>query len=128
MVVAMLRAELETVRHRLLHLHKVIVDAERADVERLEGRLTGHQFLDRLLHDPQFAWLKPLSALIVAMDQWLDDPEPTDATELADELRRLLVPAADGDAFQRRYADLLQLHPAIILAHAAVRAALPHRP
>ena len=121
----MQRADLERLRLQVLHLHKAMIDVEREDLERLEGRLTGHQFLDRLLHDPAFAWLKPLSATIVAFDELLDaEPDPDAAGALIDEVRRLLVPDPAGDAFARRYTDLLQ-HPTIILAHAATTAALP---
>jgi hypothetical protein len=83
-------------------------------------------FLERLMHDPAFAWLRPLSALVVALDQWLDAPddEAALAAELADELRRLLAPDPAGDPFQRRYAELMQRSPAIILTHAAAVRAL----
>lgn len=133
----MQRPDLERLRHAVLHLHKAIVDDVRGQLERVEGRLTPHAFLDRLMHDPALAWLKPLSAVIVAMDEWLEGdaaggatdaaaaaaPEPAD--DLAAELRRLLVADAAGDGFQRRYAALLQDSPAIVLAHAGVVRALP---
>jgi len=136
---AMQRPDLERLRHAVLHLHKAIVDDVRGQLERVEGRLTPHAFLDRLMHDPDLAWLKPLSAVIVAMDEWLegdaaggataDDaaaaPAPEPADDLAAELRRLLVPDAAGDGFARRYAALLQDSPAIVLAHAGVVRALP---
>lgn len=133
----MQRPDLERLRHAVLHLHKAIVDDVRGQLERVEGRLTPHAFLDRLMHDPDLAWLKPLSAVIVAMDEWLegdaaggataDDAEAAaaPADDLAAELRRLLVPDAAGDGFARRYAALLQDSPAIVLAHAGVVRALP---
>lgn len=119
----MQRHELERLRHEVLHLHKALVDDAREAVERLEGRLTPHAFLDRLMHDPALAWLKPLSALIVAMDESLDD-DAAGADDLADELRRLLVPDDLGDDFQRTYADRLQRNPAIVMTHAAALRAL----
>ena len=120
------RPRLERLRLHVLHLHKALVDDARAALERTEGRLSAHQLLEHLLHDPDFGWLKPLSAVIVAMDEWLDaaDADPAMPIELAAELRRLLVAEPAGDAFQRRYADLLQHSPAVILAHAAVTRAL----
>lgn len=125
----MQRAELEHLRHHVLHLHKAMIDDARIQVERLEGRLTPHQFFDRLVNDPELGWLVPLTQLIVAMDEWLDDADATGAaaTELAAEVARLLVPAVDGDRFQRRYAELMQREPAVVLAHAAVGRTLPRR-
>ena len=121
MLPVMQRHQLERLRRDVLHLHKAIIDDAREQVERLEGRQPPHRFVERLMLDPAFAWLRPLSALIVAMDEWLDarDAEPALADALADELRVLLVADADGGAFQQRYAELLQRSPAIILAHAA---------
>lgn len=123
------RRQLEALRHAVLHLHKALVDDAREQVERAEGRLTPHQFLERLMHDPALAWLSPMSQLIVAMDEWLDaaDAEAATAAELAAELRGLLAPDAAGDAFQREYADRLQQSPAVVLAHAATLRVLPRR-
>lgn len=123
------RHRLERIRHEALHLHKLIVDDARAATERVEGRLTAHQFLDRLLHDAAFAWLKPLSELIVAMDEWLDttEAEPALAVELVDTLRVVLTPDPAGDLFQQRYGALLQDNPAVVLAHAATLRTLGRR-
>lgn len=117
----MKRPQLERVRTEILHLHKAIIDDARTDIERVEGRQAPHRFVERLMIDPAFAWLRPLSAVIVAMDEWLDarDAEAAVADALADELRTLLVPDASGGAFQQRYAELLARSPTIILAHAA---------
>lgn len=118
---AMQRRQLERVRLDVLHLHKAIIDDAREQAERVEGRISAHLFVDRLMTDPAFAWLRPLNAMIVAMDEWLDarDAEPEVAAGLAGELRQMLAPDPEGDAFQRQYHDLLQRNPTIILAHAA---------
>ncbi len=123
----MQRPELANLRLHVLHLHKALIDDARIQIERVDGRLTAHQFWDRLISDPALGWLGPLTALIVAMDEWLDDADATaaDAGALAAEVARLLMPADDGDPFQRRYAELLQRDPAIVMAHAAARRALP---
>ena len=123
----MQRPELANLRLHVLHLHKALIDDARIQIERVDGRLTAHQFWDRLISDPALGWLGPLTALIVAMDEWLDDADATtaDAAALAAEVARLLMPADDGDPFQRRYAELLQRDPAIVMAHAAARRALP---
>lgn len=119
------RPRVEALRTVVLELHKVLVDVEREGVERREGRLTAQQFLERLLHDEVHAWLKIMSAVIVGIDEWLDDPDDTIAADVyIDELRRMIVPDPSGDSFQRRYADLLQDRSDVIMAHAAVMRAL----
>lgn len=113
-------------RHEVLHLHKALVEVEREDLERREGRLTPHQFLDRLLHDEAYAWMKQLSALIIGLDEWLDDPAaaPDAADEYIAALRQMVQPDPAGDAFQQRYAARMQTSPAVVMAHAAVVRAL----
>ena len=39
-----------------------------------------NQFLQLLITDPWFAWLQPLSQLLVSMDEALDAKEPLTAT------------------------------------------------
>src|SRR5262249_52741281 len=114
-------------RERVLHLHKTLVEVEREAVERRDGRLTPQAFLERLMHDQAHAWLKSMSALIVGLDEWLEEPAADDGIAAAHvaELRRILSPAPAGDPFQRRYAELLQESPAVVLAHADVMRAMP---
>jgi hypothetical protein len=120
------RARVAAIRIEVLHLHKAIIDIEREVVERVEGRLTPHEFLERLMHDESFAWLKLMSAVIVGLDEWLDDTaaDEAGADAYVEELRRLLAPDPAGDHFQRRYAELLQSSPAVVMAHSAVTRAL----
>src|SRR6476646_11734757 len=59
-------------RKSLLHLHKTLLDWERAAYERLHGRTSPGSLLTALMNDPQFAWLRPLSELIVRIDESLE--------------------------------------------------------
>jgi len=117
-------SRIETVRHQLLALHKAIIDAERIDVERIEGRLTGNQMLDRLLTDTRFAWLYPLTELIVRLDELLE----ADAGDVVDAhfalTVRLLTYEGDPDPFRTEYARLLHQSPEVTMAHASVMRAL----
>ena len=72
---------LSELRHALLALHKALVEAERASYEATVGVIASpNHFFQLLTNDPLFAWLQPLSNLIVAMDEALDAKEPlTDA-------------------------------------------------
>jgi hypothetical protein len=104
-------------RRRLLELHKALVDVERDGYERACGRMTDGEFLKALIEDPAFAWLAPLTALIVRLDE-IDSPE-IPAEDQA-QIKRLLKPDELGLAFQRRYHEILQRSPDALVAHGAV--------
>ena len=104
-------------RQRLLELHKSLVDVEREGYERGRGRMTDGEFLKSLIDDPAFAWLAPLTALIVRLDELEADNVPA---EYKAEVKRLLKPDDLGSAFQRRYHEILQRSPDALVAHGAV--------
>lgn len=129
------REKLNQVRRQLLHLHKAILDAERASYERTHGRIESpHAVLQLVMHDPWFGWFRPLSEILVRIDELLEAGRGTSsipglsapeepATEAAAqallrELRSLLVPAEQGEEFSTKYHAVLQAAPEIILAHA----------
>lgn len=108
-------------RQRLLELHKSLVDVERDGHERARGRMTDGEFLKALIDDPAFAWLAPLTALIVRLDELEGDAVPADYKA---QVKRLLKPDDLGSAFQRRYHEILQTSPDALVAHGAVMKAL----
>ncbi|HWB83933.1 MAG TPA: hypothetical protein VG675_07315 [Bryobacteraceae bacterium] len=115
------RERLTGLRNGLMHLHKSLLDSERAAYERDIARInsTG-QYLDLVLNDPWFAWLRELSQFIVLVDETLDfeePPTPADADRLIGEARDLVSPAEEGDGFARRYFEAMQRDPAAVLAH-----------
>jgi hypothetical protein len=55
---------LSDLRRSLLHLHKALLDMERADFERDFGRLTSGELLQHVINHTQFAWLRLISALV----------------------------------------------------------------
>ena len=116
------KKRLEDVRHALLGLHKTLVDSERVTYEKTVGSVgSPNQFLQLLTNDPWFAWLHPLSQLIVSMDEALEEKEPlTDASIEASikEANKLLTPSEAGEGFSRHYYDALQRDPDVVIAHA----------
>ena len=118
------KERLEEVRHALLHLHKTLVDSERVTYEKTVGAIRSpNQFLQLLTTDPWFAWLQPLSQLIVSMDEALDAKEPlTDKVVDAavKEANVLLHASESGEGFGRHYYDALQRDPDVVIAHADV--------
>jgi hypothetical protein len=115
------RERLTTLRNGLLPLHKYLLDSERSAYERDVAPVNGAgQFLDLVLNDAWFAWLRELSQLIVVIDETLDLDEPAtaeDAARLVAEARTLISPAENGKGFARSYYDAMQRDPGAVLAH-----------
>ena len=119
-----LKERLEEVRQVLLTLHKALVDSERVTYEQTVGKIRSpNQFLQLLTNDPWFAWLQPLSQLIVSMDEAIDAKEPL-TPETVDaaikEANLLLVASETGEGFAHHYFDALQRDPNVVMAHGAV--------
>ena len=105
-------------RSALLALHKAVLAAERENLERVHGPLSGAAFL-QIVQDPlRYGWLKPFTALILAFDD--DDEERASPEELAERSRELLAPPNRKTAFGRRYLSLMQREPALVMAHSAL--------
>lgn len=60
---------LKGARNRLLSFHKVLIDRERREIERVSGNVTPGQFLNMLMNDSQFEWLRTISRLVVRIDE-----------------------------------------------------------
>jgi hypothetical protein len=138
------RALLGELRKYLLQLHKTLIDWQRADYERVRGRLQTTQLLNVMFNDPEFAWLRSMSGLIVRIDEALDPPplarqqassgeaspkrppaakvgvkppkEPIESGPLVAAARDLIAPEA-GSAYAQRYHAALQELPEAVLAH-----------
>lgn len=127
MSMAITPAFLNNLRFELIHLHKTLIDHERANYEWRHGTVPATQFLQLLMSDPQFAWLQFLSQLIVNMDELLDSKEPASQEKmdmLVSTAKKLLNPASIDAVFAEKYQDALQKEPAVILAHQRVRQVL----
>jgi hypothetical protein len=115
------RQQLVKVRTVLLRLHKTLLDFEREGYERARGKIgNSYEFLQVVMSDPWFAWLRQLSELIVEIDELLAAKEmPREATALAliRQASILLTPSASGSAFQRKYFAAMQQSPEVVLAH-----------
>jgi hypothetical protein len=119
------------VRKRLLDLHKALIDAERLIFERQHGRQTPGAFLDLLVNEQSFAWLRPWTALIVRLDEAVEEPpEGADARERAaarsDCLRAIaaLIDVQPEVSVNERYAHLLQHSADVLIGHRALQQAL----
>ncbi len=116
------RRYLRGLRTRMLHLHKILLEMERADFERGSGRLTGGEMLQLVINHPQFAWLRQISALVVQIDETLDADEaatPDDLQSLLGQTRSLFTSSADK-TFREKYQAALQRSPEAVMAHSEV--------
>ena len=116
------RPHLIALRNGLLRWHKSLLDAERAAYERDVARIeSSGQYLQLVLGDPWFAWLREISQLIVIVDETLarkkEPATPAEATCLIAKARELPVPSETGPEFARRYEEAMQRDPAVVLAH-----------
>jgi len=116
--------ELAALRNALLNLHKSLVDSERVTYEEALGPIQSpNHFLQLLTTDPWFAWLHPLSQLVVAMDEALEEKEPlTPAVvdALVKQASALLVATESGEGFSKHFFEALQRDPDVVLSQAEV--------
>jgi hypothetical protein len=69
-----------------------------------------------VIKDPFFQWLRPLSALIVAIDERTSGDEPFDlatGNALLGQARSLLAPDENGGGFQRENFRVIQESPEV---------------
>jgi len=66
------KLRIKKVRDKFLRFHKVLMDRERENYESEYGVVSPGQFLELLLGDQRFAWLRILSTLIVRIDEAFD--------------------------------------------------------
>src|SRR5580698_10630090 len=89
-----LRDYLAALRQSILHLHKTLIDSERAAYEQTFGKVESqNRFLQLLIQDPWFVWLHPLSELVVAIDEALEGEPPVTTEQVkrfAEQTRKLL--------------------------------------
>ena len=108
-------------RSALLRLHKILLDFERQSYEREHGKITNsYEYLNLVMHNPWFSWLRHLSELIVQIDEFLDpknEPKEGTAAALIEQSRMLLTPNEAGAEFQRKYFASVQQSPEVVLAH-----------
>lgn len=116
------RTALRDLWKQLLPLHRALIDAARDEYAAGVAPVSGPTHLLQLLNeDPFFAWLKPLTSLIVDLDEMTRvDFDRAQVDAVVARIERLFGIEADID-FSTRYIPLLQRDVDVAIAHAAVR-------
>ena len=117
-------------RKSLLHLHKTLLDWERSAYERVHGRVSSAELLQATMEHPQFAWLRPISELIVRIDESVDtEPQngPVDVDAIVARARAATAADEAGTPQAQRYHTALQEHPDAVFAHRDVTNVLKAR-
>jgi len=126
------RRLLTDLRRALLPLHKTLLEWERKTYEREHGRKMGAgELLQIIMTAPQFAWLHPISEVIVRIDQALDGEAPDTAVDvdaIIIQARRLVAPDPTEKPYAQRYLTALQEVPDVVVAHGKVTAILKENP
>lgn len=109
---------LETLRRALLDVHRALLDAERRRYEAARGTIPNNSaFLQLIINDPWFDWLRPMAQLVLMIDERTSDKkQPLGVDEMRALFAQgvaLLRPDENGDTFQRLFHDTLQASPAL---------------
>lgn len=121
------KEKLRYARNILLSLHKTLIDFERETYERLHGKLNASQFLNTLLEDENFAWLRKFSMLIVEIDEMFDLKDGITNEMIGANLAKMreLVAMKDPDEFFRsKYQFALQNNPEAAASQGQLQALL----
>ena len=115
---AALRAALREVSKALLPLHRRLIDATKDDYRFAVGPVESPtRLLELVRTDPFFAWLQPVTSLIVDIDEMArTDFEPADAARMGERVEQLFA--------DHHYLALLQRDVEIAMGHAALRKAV----
>lgn len=118
-------ALLKDARLKLLQLHKLFVDEERNRFENQNGKVSSGQFLNLLVNDESFQWLRKFSTLIVEIDEMFDLDDGFTEDMMDGQLSQienliLLDPSLDKE-FADKYQRFMQENTEIAVKHAELK-------
>jgi hypothetical protein len=116
------RQRISELRNLLLDLHKALLDSERTAYEITHGALASPTaFLQLLINDSSFQWVRPITTLIVQIDEKLAAKKPPASArefeQLTADMRALLSPSREEADFWKRYYAAVQRDPAVAVLH-----------
>ena len=116
------RTRLKDIRDVLLALHKALLDSERTAYEIVHGNVPSPSaFLQLLINDARFAWLRPITTLLVQIDETLAAKSPPaeqkDLEQLITDTRALLSPSREANGFWKHYETAVERDPGVAVYH-----------
>ena len=118
---------LKKARNILLKLHKTMLDLEREMYEGIHGQVNSTEFLNLLLEDEDFAWLRKFSMLIVEIDEMFDLKDNMTA-DMVDanlkKVRELAEMTEPDEYFRAKYQFALQRDPNAAGLHSELKGLL----
>ena len=115
------REKLIALRLALLRVHKTLLEMERRDYERANGKVTVGELFRLVIDHQQFGWLHNISEFVVRLDETLAGENPVTPEDVRTAISlasKMFAPSESGDAFQKKYYDAIQLDPAVVIDHA----------
>lgn len=114
--------DLKAVRDGLLHLHKLLLEHQRRQYEELNRKtITPGEMYNLVVNHADFQWLRPLSEVIVSIDEALaDTEEKINKDDLVGYLKKLIAPKEEGNEFSQKYHEVLQSYPEALVAHGKI--------
>ncbi len=122
-----MRKKFDELTSALLELHKALLMLEAKKMEQALGRkVSPYELLGASMNDPNMAWLRVMSELIVGLDIVIDETPVLTAQEankaVADVLNVLeKPPGLIATDFWTRYTVYLGSNPDIIMLHSKVK-------
>lgn len=121
------RPKLDRIAERMRTVHKLLIDEAKRMYERERGPIKGPYALFALVaQDPFFAWLQPMTRLLVEIDDLGDRKDPPLAQKDLEWVRERFdgLLAARTEPFSIRYHDLLHTSPDVVAEHGRLQGAL----
>ena len=103
--------KLKNARNIMLKLHKSMLDLERDMYEGIHGKLAPAQYVNLLMEDEDFAWLRKFSMLIVEIDEMFDFKDGLSAELVEanlDKIKELVEMKEPDEYFRAKYQFALQ--------------------
>lgn len=115
------RRKLKDVSKSLLRLHKTLLEAAKAEYEARNGLIASpNQYLQLVLNDAHFAWLRKISSLVALIDEAASVRRPAsepDARALLDEARTLLNFEDADEGFNDQFQTALRKNGDAVVNH-----------